>query len=227
MTDADFHRLKHDVVQFMIEQMKQKISENKQQEMESEEKMSSVKVGVSGARGLLDGLEDSDEDDDTSAASGSESIKDDCNAELERYLVEKSLKLEKSRDDKKVVYNDPLIWWKQHENKYPTIAPLAAIVLAIPATSAPSERVWSQSALVMNVKRARMDEDISSAIIFVKHNLPVLRKHYNVVSKGVKGALPSKFCGLPECLDGVLSNDSVVDMDVGQDMFHMYKHNLN
>ena len=55
--------------------------------------------------------------------------------------------------------------------------------LTIPATSAPSERVWSQSANVITTKRARLDETIASGIMFVKENVRVLSKHYTFFDK--------------------------------------------
>ena len=36
-------------------------------------------------------------------------------------------------------YNNPLEWWRIHSCKYPNIWKLASCILAIPATSAPSE----------------------------------------------------------------------------------------
>ena len=222
MTETDFQRLKRDLVEFMIEQKKHQMNQSNQHaENESHRNDNNAKVKVSVSAGLFDGLEDSDEDEDIGVAPGDEVIRADCEAELERYLVEKFLKLEKNRDDngKKVVYNDPLKWWKGYELKYQIMAPLAAIFLAITA----SERVFSLSALVMNVKQAHLDDDIASGIIFLKHNLPLLMQYYDEVSKGGKGALPRRFCGLPECFD-IMTDEEVGHVDVGQDMFHNYSY---
>lgn len=52
-------------------------------------------------------------------------------------------------------YNNPLDWWRIKENKYPNVWKLARCVLAIPATSAPSERVFSAAANIVNKKRKR------------------------------------------------------------------------
>ena len=48
---------------------------------------------------------------------------------------------------------DILTWWKSATETYPKLAKLARIVLAIPATSTPSERVFSVAGLTINAKR--------------------------------------------------------------------------
>jgi hypothetical protein len=50
--------------------------------------------------------------------------------------------------------------------------------LAIPTTSAPSERIWSQAADILNLKRARLDDEFVGLIIIIKENMKLLRKHY-------------------------------------------------
>ena len=46
-------------------------------------------------------------------------------------------------------FTDPLKWWKENQNKYPTAAGVAKEYLATPATSAPLERIWSRAARVL------------------------------------------------------------------------------
>ena len=43
---------------------------------------------------------------------------------------------------------DPLAWWKMYDGQFPPIAKLARKYLAIPASSAPSERVFSRAKLI-------------------------------------------------------------------------------
>ena len=65
------------------------------------------------------------------------------------------------------MFNDPLEWWAKNEVKYPIIAELARRYLCIPATSAPSERVFSIAGLTIAKDRASLDPEIAGAIIFL------------------------------------------------------------
>jgi len=49
--------------------------------------------------------------------------------------------------------NAVLIWWKSQKDVYPWLSLLAKTILAIPATSAPCERVFSKVGLMVNAKR--------------------------------------------------------------------------
>lgn len=66
------------------------------------------------------------------------------------------------------VGNIPLDCWAQHAHKYPLFAQVARSVLAVLASSAPSERVFSQAGLVMSSKRSRLAPDHLETIIFLK-----------------------------------------------------------
>ena len=59
----------------------------------------------------------------------------------------------------KTAYNCPLSWWKSSAHRFKNFKSLAVKYLAIPATSAPSERIWSRAARVLTVKRNRMSEE--------------------------------------------------------------------
>jgi len=49
--------------------------------------------------------------------------------------------------------DDVLVWWKSQKVIYPWLLLLAKTLLVIPATSAPSERVFSTVGLMVNAKR--------------------------------------------------------------------------
>ena len=60
---------------------------------------------------------------------------------------------------------------------------LAVKNLAIPATSAPSARIWSQAARVLSVKQNRMSEKVTSAIMYCRENMELLHKYYAEIAK--------------------------------------------
>ena len=60
-----------------------------------------------------------------------------------------------------------LLWWKARVDKYPNLSALARRILAIPATSAPSERLFSQASLLLTKKRSRLTDDNASKLMFL------------------------------------------------------------
>ena len=104
-----------------------------------------------------------------------------CEEEFDRYVKSKvHLSL---LDKKNGKYSNPLDWWKKEQNTYPILARLAQEFLAIPATSAPSERVWSRSAQIMTLKRAKVKPELSQRMMFVRENCSLLHKYYEEIAK--------------------------------------------
>jgi hypothetical protein len=73
-------------------------------------------------------------------------------AELLLYKWEQHLPLKK--DDES--FNNPLDWWRLKEQQYPLLAAMARKVIAIPATSAPSERVFSVAGITIAKERSKL-----------------------------------------------------------------------
>ncbi len=69
-------------------------------------------------------------------------------------------------------YESDLIFIKS--NNFPHLHQLALRVLCVPATSAPSERVFSRSGLLMRPHRSRLSKDSLAKLTFVKCNLDLL-----------------------------------------------------
>ncbi len=60
------------------------------------------------------------------------------------------------------------------KNQFPHLHRLALKVLCVPATSAPAERVFSRSGLLMRPHRSRLSKDMLSKLTFFKCNLDLL-----------------------------------------------------
>jgi hypothetical protein len=94
-------------------------------------------------------------------------------AEIDAYTKEKKLK--RVDDDDKLT--NPLAWWKERRNKYPLLIKLVIRTLCIPATSAPSERLFSQAGLTIAKDRARLLPENAEEIIFLKEIWPVIEEN--------------------------------------------------
>jgi hypothetical protein len=77
--------------------------------------------------------------------------------ELQRYLA-------LPNEDKDV---PALQWWKAHARSYPLLARLARRYLAIPASSAPSERLFSRLKLTATAARQNLKSDTLCMLLFV------------------------------------------------------------
>jgi hypothetical protein len=61
-----------------------------------------------------------------------------------------------------------LTFWLNNKDKYPVLSLLARTYLQIPATSAPSERFFSQGARIINKDRNKLNKDTFEYIIALK-----------------------------------------------------------
>ena len=63
---------------------------------------------------------------------------------------------------------DPLVWFKRYEAVFPHVADVARAYLAVPASSASSERVFSDGGNIVRDKRSRLWADNASDLIVLK-----------------------------------------------------------
>ena len=82
--------------------------------------------------------------------------------ELLRYLQEEPLELTAV----------PTLWWKENCSRYKYLAQLARKYLCIPATSVPSERLFSTAGNIVSAKRSCLDADNVAMLCFLHDNLP-------------------------------------------------------
>jgi hypothetical protein len=103
-------------------------------------------------------------------------LRDDCRAELHRYMRDETDGACPLHNEDES-FNDPLKWWSVSSSKYILVADLARVFLAILATFAPSERIWKKAARILSLRRARLQDQLVSRMMFVKENAKLLRKH--------------------------------------------------
>jgi hypothetical protein len=72
--------------------------------------------------------------------------------------------------------DDVFKFWQTSSNTYPHLRSLAQIVLAIPATSIPSEQVFSITGLIMNAKRTMLSPENVGKIQVIHDNYDLLKK---------------------------------------------------
>ena len=65
--------------------------------------------------------------------------------------------------------SNPLLWWKEHQAEFPQLSKLARRVLCIPATSAPSERIFSVAGLTVTKQRNRLTAENVALLVYL-HN---------------------------------------------------------
>ena len=71
---------------------------------------------------------------------------------------------------KKKAYNNPLDLWRGKDREFPNIATIARRLLCIPATSAPTERLFSHAGLVVNKYRSQLNPENVDDVIFLHDN---------------------------------------------------------
>ncbi|CAG8575553.1 12580_t:CDS:2 [Cetraspora pellucida] len=83
--------------------------------------------------------------------------------------IDKYLKI-----DQVPVATDPFNWWKGIQQKLLTLAGLACKYLAMPATSTPSEWLFSSASNLMTSKHTSINTNLFEKILFLKQNINIL-----------------------------------------------------
>jgi hypothetical protein len=114
--------------------------------------------------GLLSECKSDDEEEDAN-----DTIKERTNEVLDQVKLYKKAK---GIDiiDIEGGYTCPFSWWEEIHGKYHYVWALAQRVLHSPATSAPSELVFSTIAGIIDKHRARMTGENANLLLFLKEN---------------------------------------------------------
>ena len=82
------------------------------------------------------------------------------NQEISKYLEEPALR-----------QNDyPLVFWKENTSRFPILSRVAQSLLAIPASSAPVERLFSIAGKLFGPDRCRLSDGHFQKLVFIRSN---------------------------------------------------------
>ena len=110
-----------------------------------------------------------------SSPNARELIRSSVLTEVQFFQKEDILRIYEEHSNK-TQWNCPLSWWRVRESKYPKLAWLARRVLAIPATSAPSERLFSRAGLIITEKRNSLSGDSAALLIYLYHAFEIVEQ---------------------------------------------------
>ena len=96
-----------------------------------------------------------------------EGLQTQCEVELKLYRKSALLLTHGSNNQ----WNNPLEWWKNNQMKFPTVAAIAKKFLAVQATSASSERIFSRARRIVTTDRNRLDPLTVGSLLYVSENL--------------------------------------------------------
>ena len=66
--------------------------------------------------------------------------------------------------------SDPLQFWREHQQQYPTLSQLSRRYLAVPSSSAPVERLFSIAGKTFSKERGRLGDERFEELMFIKCN---------------------------------------------------------
>lgn len=78
---------------------------------------------------------------------------------------------------------NPLLWWKKHQAAFPYLSSLAKIMLSIPATSASTERHFSEAGVLLTKRKAQLDPLNVEKILFIHSNFKHITGSENLHGK--------------------------------------------
>ena len=77
----------------------------------------------------------------------------------------------------------PIEWWKREKSKYPLLVQAVKYYLCIPATSAPSERIFSMGNQIVTKKRSTLLPEHVNMFIFLHDNFTYIQQNTPVYSQ--------------------------------------------
>lgn len=96
--------------------------------------------------------------------------KEECQVELTAYKAAEGMKMYTEHEDGTKDFEDPLPWWKERHEEFPTVWKLARTYLPIPATCASSERAFDAEASAEMAKRCQAQVSSTQDMKLLKEN---------------------------------------------------------
>ena len=104
----------------------------------------------------------------------------DFEQELDAYRTTAGQQFNDGKLDEKA---NILMWWKTHAVRFPYLSRLARRYLAMPATSASVERLFSVAGQVVTAKRASLDPSTVTLLVFLHEAIPrgIEREAFDII----------------------------------------------
>ena len=104
----------------------------------------------------------------------------DCDQEVDTYQTMADHQFNEGKLDVKA---NILMWWKLHAMRFPYLSRLARRYLAMTATNASVERLFSVADQVVTVKRARLHPSTVTLLVFQHEAIPggIERESYKII----------------------------------------------
>jgi hypothetical protein len=67
-------------------------------------------------------------------------------------------------------FQNPLEWWALHKSSYPVLSQVARLLMAVPATSVSSERLFSKAGAVISDRRSKLLPKHAEQLCFLSQN---------------------------------------------------------
>eukprot|EP00904_Undaria_pinnatifida_P011858 jgi/Undpi1/7802/HiC_scaffold_23.g10275.m1 len=103
-------------------------------------------------------------------------IKNSVRVELTAFKASTGIKMYEEDKEGTRVYLDPLDWWRVRCTDYPHLANLARRVLAIPATQAESERLFSCAGNIVTKNRNNLAPTTVELLVLLRHSWKIVEE---------------------------------------------------
>jgi hAT family C-terminal dimerisation region len=124
----------------------------------------------------FDGVDLANDPDAVDADDDDDDIITDADARLVEQRAESEKKLFRGKNEPALLdpKGSPFEWWRERAAAYPLLSVVARKWLAVPASSAASERMFSSAGLTVSKKRTCLKKERVSTLVFLKTAWPAL-----------------------------------------------------